>query len=151
MKKEIKFPLIFEGKVYYNLDEIPADIKQILNEKLESGEEINFSHPKWELSEYEHLNTQDLQLLSSNLPENKSKNDLTIIPEKELNISINETEKITIKNNFGNDNLTDTQNNPHKNKFNKKDGDYKDYKLIFIVIQLFIIISLIAYIIFIRK
>lgn len=147
MKKEINFPLIFGDKVYYNIEEIPEDIKRILEASSNSEFVENSSTKKWEINGVVYTNQNDIPEEFRYLIEDKNNNGVPDLFESVIDGPLDISKMNSVKKTNIQAYQFDNKINPHKSKF-AKESENKDHKFIIIVLMFLIILALLGYIIF---
>jgi hypothetical protein len=147
MKDKISFPLIVGDKVYYSFEEIPDEIKEVLNEVINLDKGENLTKTNLKVNDVEYSNFEDLPYKYQKYIEDKNKNGIPDIFENE----IKETKKESTSFEFERSRAKNTMNvdftSSHKKRYGKKGSQNKDSNILLIGFLIITIIGLIAYIV----
>jgi hypothetical protein len=141
MKNKINFPVIYQDKVYYNIEEVPEEIRKILESEPKQENEYKYLSQHWEINGIIYTNFDDIPLEYKKYLEDKNKNGIPDLIEDKVDLTKNDTKKTVIKNLSVND-----LSSPHKTTYSKNTQQKKDYNPLIIILLLLIIIILIVYI-----
>jgi hypothetical protein len=151
MKDKISFPLIIGDKVYYSFDEIPDEIKEILNEVINLDQGENYTKTKFKINDVEYSNFEDVPVEYQKYIEDKNKDGVPDLFENEIKTVKKESTSFEFKKASIKNTIIDDFTSSHKKRYGKKGNQNKDFNILLIGFLIIAAAGLIAYILLSTK
>jgi hypothetical protein len=147
MKDKISFPLIIGDKVYYSFEEIPDEIKEILNEVINLDQGENYNKTKLTINDIEYSNFEDVPVEYQKFIEDKNKDGVPDLFENKIKSIKKESTSFEFKKTPIKNTINEDFTSSHKKRYGKKVSQNKDSNILLIGFLILAISGLIAYII----
>jgi hypothetical protein len=149
MADKINFPLIIGDKVYYNIDEVPEQIKELLNKglPLDSSSKV-ITNKSWEINGVVYTRFEDIPVEFQKFLKDDNNNGIPDFIEKNQKVTEQKTSTYKYTETPLDDLLGKSKQDLHKQKYAKTEGSGAGSKNMILLVMLAIIILLLGYIIF---